>query len=102
MGTHAGRIHEDLCGPCTAVLLPVVPEPLPEVTSFPATETIIDGIPVAKVIGEVLPGDAGTRLLEPSCNEPPVAELRRTAGVMLKRTQNGCSFSPNGISDHKT
>jgi hypothetical protein len=102
MGTHDGGIAEDLGGQLTAVLLHVLPEFLPEVTSVPATKAVIDRVPVAKVVREIAPGDAGTRLIEHRFNEHPVTERRGTAGVVLQGPHNGLYLSPHGIGDDKT
>jgi hypothetical protein len=50
-GTYARRIEEDLVGPLTPVVVHVWPAVLPDVTSVPAANAVIDGIPVAKVVG---------------------------------------------------
>jgi hypothetical protein len=51
MGTPDRRIDEDLVGQLTAVLVHVLPEVLPDMTRFPPTKAVLDGIPVAKVVG---------------------------------------------------
>ena len=51
MGTHDRRIDADLVGQLTVVLVQVLPEVLPDVTRFPTANAVIDGIPVAEVLG---------------------------------------------------
>jgi hypothetical protein len=50
MGSHDGRIDEDLVGQLTALLLHVSPEVLPDGPRFPTAQAVIDGISVAKVV----------------------------------------------------
>jgi hypothetical protein len=62
MSTHDRRSDEDLVGHLTAVLWHMLPEVLPDVTSFPTATRVIDGIPVAKVVGSIPPWDTSMNL----------------------------------------
>ena len=78
-----------------------LPEPLPQLALFPAAKAVVDGVPVAELIGQVPPRNPGACLVQDGFDEHPVAELRRAAGGVLELPQHRFDCRPQRITDQQ-
>ena len=101
MRPHSGRIDEELLEPFITDTLEPLPEPLPQLALFPTAIAVVDGVPVAELIGQVPPRSPGARLVQDGFDEHPVAELRRAAGGVLELPQHGFDCRPQRITDEQ-
>jgi hypothetical protein len=60
MRPYARAINEEVLGHMTAIAVQALPKLPPEAPSFPASEAVVDRIPVAKRPRQIPPGTAGT------------------------------------------
>ena len=95
------RVDEQLLEPLIVDALEPLPEPLPQLALFPAAKAVVDGVPVAELIGQVPPRNPGACLVQDGFDEHPVAELRRAAGGVLELPQHRFDFRPQRITDQQ-
>jgi len=102
MAPYTRAVDEDMGGCLTALRLKTCPELSPNAAGFPAAEAVVDGIPMAKLRGEIPPGEPGAGEIEDRFDELAVAQLRRTAGFVLKSGENRFTLSPSSIREERS
>jgi hypothetical protein len=101
MAPHNRAVDEDMGGCLTALRLEMCPELAPNAAGFPAAEAIVHGIPMAKLRGQIAPGEPGASEIEDRFDELAVAQLRRTSGFVFQRGENRSNLSPSGIREER-
>src|SRR5882724_8056260 len=101
MAPHNRAVDEDMGGCLTALRLEMCPELAPNAAGFPAAETIVHGIPMATLRGQIPPGEPGASEIEDRFDELAVAQLRRTSGFVFQRGENRSNLSPSGIREER-
>ena len=97
MSPHHRRIDEEFLESFVLATVDPLPQLFPEGAFFPASEPLVDGIPVPERLGQVASGGAGACLVEDSFDEHPVAEDRGASGGVFEVTQHRFDFGPDGI-----
>jgi hypothetical protein len=93
MGAHHRRVHEEVLSHLERSAWSVVPQLAPHTPTFPAAETVLDGIPAANLRWHITPGKAGAGHREDRFDAHPITEHgRATRGVLDPRQDRGDVF----------
>jgi hypothetical protein len=99
MCSHNRTINEEVLGHVTAIALKACPELPPEASGFPAAETVVHRIPVAKLPRQIPPGNAGAGDIEDRLDEQPVTQFRRATGFVFDGGEPRFNLSPGGVGE---
>ena len=92
-----GTIDEHVGRHLTPLGLEAFPELPPDPSGFPPATAVVDGIPMAKLVGQITSGEASASEIEDGFDELTVTQLGGLPALCLSALSSG-SISPQASS----